>query len=100
MAPFWWCWNGSSETLSAMQRYKVTQLPDWSAWAILDLDAGAYCTLPDAEGPHPNLLPVEFRTRAAAEAWLHRCYVAWQAELVPPPVNWRPLPPGPPSPWA
>jgi hypothetical protein len=78
-----------------MRRYVVAQLPDRSAWAILDRYLYGFCTLPDGEG---NLLPLEWSMREGAEAWLYRCRVAWGKGLVPAPKDWNePLPE--PSPW-
>lgn len=76
-------------------RYLVTPTPDMRSWGILDRELYGYCTLMDE---YKNLLPLEWKLRAGAEAWLNMCYRAWQAEVVPPPSNWRPLPPGD-SPW-
>lgn len=83
-----------------MDRYIVTQTPDQRRWVILDLHMFGYCTLPDDPGnPHPNLLPLEWSTRPAAEAWLNRCFNAWAKGIAPAPTGWRPLPYEP-SPWA
>jgi hypothetical protein len=74
-------------------RYLVTQLPDQSAWAILDRELWGYCALPDDTDPrHPNLLPLQWKGRPAAEAWLRTCYHAWENNLVPTPQRWRPYP--------
>jgi hypothetical protein len=85
-----------------MSRYVITQLPDSSRkWAVLDRDLYGYCTLPDdPAAERPNLLPLEWNSRAAAEAWLFRCFQVWAAGLVPAPEGWRPWPPGEQSPWA
>lgn len=82
-------------------RYRVTTLPgDHRKYAILDRDMWGFCTLPDdPNAEHPNLLPLEWNSRPAAEAWLHQCYRAWQNNTVPAPARWRPLPPAE-SPWA
>jgi hypothetical protein len=77
------------------RRYVVTQLPDQSAWAILDRYLYGYCTLPDGAG---NLLPLEWGMRQGAEAWLYKCRVAWGRDLVPAPEGWREFKPEP-SPW-
>jgi hypothetical protein len=81
-----------------MSRYHVTMTPDRRSWAILDRTLFGYCTLPD-DGDPASLLPLEWKNRAAAEAWLNRCRMAWQAGTVPAPEGWRPLPPEL-SPWA
>lgn len=79
-------------------RYAVTTTPDRTRYVILDRDLDGYCTLPD-DGDPSTLLPLEWRSRPAAEAWLHQCFRAWQAGVVPAPERWRPLPHQP-SPWA
>lgn len=76
-------------------RYVVTQSPDMRRWAILDREWYAYCTLPDGFG---NLLPLEWKLKPAAEAWLQQCYQAWSNGLVPAPANWQPHGPDV-SPW-
>ncbi|MGK4909975.1 hypothetical protein [Streptomyces albus] len=75
-------------------RYKPVETPDRQRWVILDRAMDGYCTLPDAHDP-TTLLPLEWRTRQAAEAWLQRCYRAWQHGTVPAPAGWRPHPPEP-----
>jgi len=79
-------------------RYRVTTTPDQRSWVILDRELGGYCALPDDADPS-SLLPLEWRSRHGAEAWLHRCYMAWERGGVPAPTNWRPLSDKP-SPWA
>lgn len=69
-------------------RYKPCLTPDRKKWVILDFGMDAYCTLPDESG---NLLPLEWNTRPAAEAWLFQCYRAWGAGTVPAPEGWKPL---------
>ncbi|MFE9381740.1 hypothetical protein ACFYMO_00665 [Streptomyces sp. NPDC007025] len=82
-----------------MSRYQVTMLPDRTHWVILDRALGGYCALPDdAKDDHPNLLPLEWSSRPAAEAWLRKCFRAWGLGTVQPPRNWKPVSPGT-SPW-
>lgn len=76
-------------------RYKPTPTPDRRRWVILDRAMDGYCTLPDTGDP-TTLLPLEWRSREAAEAWLHQCYRLWQTGTVPAPPGWRPQPPRPP----
>lgn len=77
-----------------MKRYIVTMTYDRLAWGILDRYMWDFCALPDdPKDPHPNMLPLEWRSRHSAEAWLQRCYKMWGAGLVPAPVDWRPPPP-------
>ncbi|MCY0937782.1 hypothetical protein [Streptomyces sp. H34-S4] len=72
----------------------MTQTPDRLRWVIYDSYMDGYCTLPDdVDAEYPNLLPLEWRTRAAAEAWLRRCYAKWGTGLVTPPWGWKPVPP-------
>jgi hypothetical protein len=81
-----------------MRRYSVAPLPGRAnTYVIYDDVIKAYCSLPDdPHDPHPNLLPLEWPNRLAAEAWLYRCYSAWQSGAVPAPEDWRPTPqPGP-----
>ncbi|QDH92147.1 hypothetical protein PP629_gp42 [Streptomyces phage Dubu] len=85
-------------------RYKVTQLPDQSRWVILDRDWWAYCALPDnPSNPRPNLLPLEWRSRAGAEAWLQKCFQVWNGQEKrgePTPAGWHPYAdPAAMSPW-
>lgn len=79
-----------------MNRYRVTLAADRRSWVILDLTSWGYCTLPDStnspDGHAPSQLPLEWSTRAGAEAWLHQCYRAWGRGSVPVPEGWRPLP--------
>lgn len=89
-------------TVTVMARYVVTQLPDRTRWVILDRKLFGFCTLPDSGNgtdTAPNLLPLEWSCRAGAEAWLHRCYIAWESGRVRAPRAWRPLPDTP-SPWS
>lgn len=82
-------------------RYSVIAAPYKATWqptyVILDLEHWAYCALPD-DGDPSTLLPLEWKHRAAAEAWLNQCYRAWDRGTVPAPKNWRPLRDTP-SPW-
>jgi hypothetical protein len=83
------------------QRYVVRQTPDRRAWAILDRHLDAFCALPDSTEPRPNLLPLEWGSRAGAEAWLHGCFIAWErweGVKAPAPKGWKPFKPEP-SPW-
>lgn len=57
-------------------RYRIIKTPDDRAWVIVDLYWSGWCTLPDPGDP-TTLMPLEWRSKAAAEAWLHRCYKAW-----------------------
>jgi hypothetical protein len=59
-------------------------------WGIYDHHIGAFCTMPDSDSEHPNLLPLEWHSRDGAAAWLHRCYTAWQLGRVPAPDDWEP----------
>ncbi|MEG8276368.1 hypothetical protein [Streptomyces sp. AHA2] len=73
-----------------MRRYRITQKPpDWRQevtrngeappprgdrpWVILDQELQGYCTLPDGDERYP----LEWRTKAGANAWLVRCYRMW-----------------------
>ena len=76
-------------------RYLVTQLPDQSRWVILDRHMWGYCTLLD---DNDNLLPLQWSSRAAAEAWLRDCYRRWGNGTIPAPSDWRERPPEL-SPW-
>ncbi|GAA0333028.1 hypothetical protein GCM10009540_60930 [Streptomyces turgidiscabies] len=85
-------------------RYVPTMTPDQRLWVILDLELWAYCTLPDKDDPS-SLLPLEWNSRPAAEAWLQKCYQHWQsweAKTNPRhkdvPLGWRPYRDIP-SPW-
>lgn len=74
-------------------RYVPTMTPDQTRWVILDLEMWGYCTLPDDDDPS-SLLPLEWRSRAGAEAWLRQCYRTWsnwdqQGESTP--IGWRPF---------
>ncbi|MEW2498348.1 hypothetical protein AB0942_33170 [Streptomyces nodosus] len=73
-----------------MDRYRVTTTPDGRRVGILDMELMGWCTLPDGHG---NMIPLEWRARPAAEAWLYQCYRTWNAwegngEGIPP-KNWR-----------
>lgn len=82
-----------------MNRYTVTQPPHQKTWVIFDRELYGYCSLPDdINNPRPNLLPLEWASQHSAEAWLQKCYRAWQTYQVPPPKNWKPAPPEC-SPW-
>lgn len=85
-------------------RYRVITTPDQRAWVILDRELGGFCALPDdPTAERPNLLPLEWRSRHGADAWLHRCYMAWESwernGTPGAPKEWRPLSDTP-SPWA
>lgn len=69
-----------------------------TGWALLDWDEMELCSLPHTvktkQGPKTTFIPLAWTSRAAAEAWLTNCYLAWakwekdgggQA-----PANWRP----------
>ncbi|MGW2587788.1 hypothetical protein ACWCYZ_42140 [Streptomyces virginiae] len=78
-----------------MSRYSVAPLPGTDGrFVIYDHILDGYCSLPDASADdHPNLLPLEWGSRLAAETWLWRCYTAWQRGTVPAPEGWRRIPP-------
>jgi hypothetical protein len=81
-----------------MDRYRVTATRDGRKIGILDRVSYDYCGLPDEDG---TVKPLEWQTRAAAEAWLQTCYRTWQAwegKGWPTPKDWRPHPPAT-SPW-
>lgn len=80
-----------------MRRYVVTQLPDKSAWVILDRFLYGYCALPDGKG---NLLPLEWKIRAAADAWLYKCRLVWGSGRAPAPEGWSGQAEAAQSPWA
>lgn len=75
-------------------RYVVTHLPgsdansDYLRWVILDKHLWGYCTL---LGEGDNLLPLEWGSSTAAEAWLKTCHRLWAAGMVPAPDDWRPF---------
>lgn len=76
----------------AMNRYVVISKPDQTGYVILDRELWGYCTLSDNSHPTgPNLLPLEWRSRGAAEAWLHMCYRLWGNGEVLAPEGWRPF---------
>lgn len=77
-------------------RYVPTRTPDQKKWVILDLDLPGYCTIPDKDDPS-SLIPLEWDSRASAQAWLHKCYRHWAMWEVSPkrredvPLRWRPI---------
>jgi hypothetical protein len=85
----------TQNTRPRTQRYVITTTPDQRMWGILDRYLYGYCTLPDGEG---NFLPLEWKMREGAEAWLYKCRVAWGTGFVPAPEGWNSLRPEP-SPW-
>lgn len=80
-------------------RYVATTTPDGRRVGILDRDLYAWCTLVDE---NKNVWPLEWNSRAAAEAWLQRCYRTWylweRDGGGTPPKDWRPYRPES-SPW-
>lgn len=74
-----------------MARYSVVNLPgSTTRYVILDRAADAFCALPDDPAePHPNLLPLEWRSPHGAEAWLQKCYQRWESGTTPAPDEWR-----------
>jgi hypothetical protein len=78
-----------------LARYTPFLAPDRRTWVIFDWQLFGYCTLP-ADGAESTLLPLEWRTRAAADGWLQRCYLMWQRWEKEgggaPPEDWRPRP--------
>jgi hypothetical protein len=76
-------------------RYQIMQSTGPKPFVIYDNELDGYCTLPSGR----NLLPLEWRSRAAAEAWLTQCKVAWVAGIVPAPRRWRTWEPPLRSPW-
>lgn len=78
-----------------MNRYEVTQTPERDRWVILDRRMWGYCALVDGE----TVMPLEWTSKAAGEAWLNKCYKLWEVGTVPAPQKWRPLQPGESSPW-
>lgn len=79
------------------ERYVVRPTPDRRAHGVFDRYLLGYCTLRDDQD---NLWPLEFKSRAAAEAWLNRCRRAWATGRVPAPPGWPAWPDPQPSPWA
>ena len=76
-----------------MGRYLVVKMQGRSRYVIFDRDLFGYCTLPDDTNAEcPNLLPLDWKSRAAAQAWLGRCYLMWEAGSVPAPRGWKPSP--------
>lgn len=59
-----------------MSRYVVTMTPDMRGFGILDRELYGYCTLVDE---NKNLLPLEWTTKAGAEAWLNMCFRRWKS---------------------
>ncbi|MFD4337201.1 hypothetical protein ACFWPP_08355 [Streptomyces anulatus] len=86
--------------VQAMTRYVVIGTPGQTGYVILDKELFGYCSLPDDPNTeHPNLLPLEWKTRGGATAWLNQCYRMWESGKVEAPDNWKPLSPQI-SPWA
>lgn len=79
-----------------MQRYQIQMLPTEPTYVIYDNELDGYCTL-RTEGD--NLLPLEWRSREGAEAWLWKCRALWAARTVPAPRGWRSWTPPLVSPW-
>jgi hypothetical protein len=75
-----------------MNRYRVTLLPDASAFGILDRELYDYVRLPKPDEVRPSWLT--WTTRGAAEDWLLTCYQLWQqweaAGSKKVPEGWRP----------
>lgn len=77
-----------------MDRYRITLTRDGRAFGILDREVYDFCGLPDEEG---TVHPLQWQSRASAQAWLTKCYIAWRAwegsgaGVVP--KGWRPRPP-------
>ena len=68
-----------------MDRYTVTKAPTGrKRWVITDAAlGGAYCTLPDdPTADRPNLLPLEWRTRQGALAFLQQARRVWASGAV------------------
>jgi len=76
----------------ALGRYKPWLTPDRTKWVIFDWKLTEFCTLQDEYG---NVLPLEWNTRPAAEAWLQQCYRTWwgweQTGSGRVPDDWRPI---------
>lgn len=83
----------SREVVTMTDRYKVIGLPGpQDKYVILDTQIFGYCTLPDTYDPS-TLLPLEWKSRASANAWLQRCYRVWRRwdnAGRPVPDNWEP----------
>jgi hypothetical protein len=69
-----------------------------NGWALLDWDAMELCSLPQEvtteTGKTTAYVQLTWKSRASAEGWLRRCYLAWAkwekdggGEV---PANWRP----------
>lgn len=75
-----------------VHRYTPWLTRDTREWAILDWDMNALCTLPGENNGEP--LPLRWRTKAAAAAWLQTCYLTWhlweRSGGGKPPEEWRP----------
>jgi hypothetical protein len=77
-----------------MDRYRIAPTRDAQKFGILDRETYEYCGLQNEDG---DVVPLEWAIRAAAEAWLQRCYRTWQtwedtaAGIAP--KGWRPHPP-------
>jgi hypothetical protein len=77
-----------------VDRYRVTLKPDGQRFGILDTDQYDYCALKDDKGA---VVPLEWHTKPAAEAWLSLCYRRWRVwegtkDAARVPLRWRPLP--------
>lgn len=72
-------------------RYQVVQVYDSSLWGIMDMWLMGYCALPDNPPPGcaPNMIPLEWHTPAAAEAWMTACRRLWASGAVPAPAGWE-----------
>jgi hypothetical protein len=62
-------------------------------WAVLDWRLMDFCSLPKEGGGN---IPLAWKSRAAADAWLQNCYLIWAkwekdggGEV---PAGWRPRP--------
>lgn len=65
-------------------------------WALLDWEQMEFCSLRDNSG---RVLPLTWKSKNSAEAWLQKCYVMWALWEKDgggtPPRDWRPRPAGP-----
>jgi hypothetical protein len=79
-----------------MDRYRIVLTRDGQKFGILDREQYDYCALQDENGT-PQ--PLEWQTRAGAEAWLHQCFRTWNEwegnGAGTPPQGWRRRPPEP-----
>jgi hypothetical protein len=79
-----------------MDRYRITLTRDGQRFGILDREQYDYCSLKADDG---TVLPLEWHTRPAAEAWLQDCFRIWNSwennGEGQPPKNWRRRPPEP-----